>query len=135
MLSSRCRAELIFLSLLFSFLALSIDPPPTSAQVPIRAYDMTLEQMFDAIKSNSYEKFVADGDARFKTGFTPKMFNDLARMLGPKLQKGYFVTFLTTLHQQDYIVYVWKLEIKDARDDYLVTLFVKNGLISGFVTR
>ena len=52
---------------------------------------------------------MARGDLRFKNGFTLKMFEELSRQLGPRLRQGYSMTFLTTLHQRDYMVYVWKL--------------------------
>jgi hypothetical protein len=45
------------------------------------------------------------------------------------------VTFLTTLNQQDYAVYAWKVTFKDARDDLLATLFIKDGKVSGFIPR
>jgi hypothetical protein len=130
-LFSRSSARCI----LFSALTIVIATGQGLAQVPFRQYDTTLKRMFDAIQSNSYDGFVAEGDARFKTGFNPKMFKNLSRQLGPRLQQGYSVTFLTTLRQQGYVVYVWKLVFKDGRDDVLVTLFVKDGKVSGFVPR
>ena len=123
------------LSLIIAGLATILAPGAGLAQVPMRQYDTTLKQMLDAVQSNSYEKFTAEGDARFKANFTPTMFEGLARQLGPKLQQGYAVQYLTTLNQQDYIVYVWKLVFKGVKDDYLVTLFIKDGNVSGFVTR
>jgi hypothetical protein len=91
--------------------------------------------MLDAIQSKSYDRFVANGDARFRSGFTQKMFEELSTRLGPRMQQGYSISFLTTLHQQDYVVYVWKLAFKDGKDDYLVTMFIKNANVSGFMTR
>ncbi len=78
---------------------------------------------------------MAEGDERFRSGFTPKMFGELAQRLGPRLEQGYAVLFLTVMHQQGYEVYVWKLGFKDGKDDYLATLFFKNGNVSGFITR
>lgn len=125
----------IILSAVFPALAIVIASGPVSAQVPLRQYDTTLKRMFDAIQSKSYDQFVAAGDARFKAGFNPKMFEDLARQLGPRLQQGYSVAFLTTLKQQDYVLYVWKLAFKDGKDDFLITLFIKDGKVSGFIPR
>jgi hypothetical protein len=45
------------------------------------------------------------------------------------------VTFLTTLNQQDYVVYAWKVTFKDTRDDLLVTLLIKDGKAYGFIPR
>ena len=132
---SRSSVRFLFLSLVVPALAIVIASGPGLAQVPLRQYDTTLKQMLDAIQSKSYDKFVADGDDRFKAGFTPKMFEDLARQLGSRLQQGYSLRFLTTLNQLDYVVYVWKITFKDAKDDILLTLFIKDGSVSGFVPR
>jgi hypothetical protein len=106
-----------------------------SAQAPASQYDKTLKQMLDAVQSKSYDQFLAQGDANFKVGFKQKMFEDLSAQLGPRLQQGYSTTFLTTLHQQDYTVHVWKLAFKDGKDDFLVTMAVKDGKVSGLVFR
>jgi hypothetical protein len=134
MLLSRC-SRFLLLSLVIPALAVVIASGTARAQVPLRQYDITLNQMFDAIQTRSYDRFIADGDARFRNGFTEKMFGDLAARLGPRLQQGFSLAFLTTLHQQDYVVYVWKLAFKDGKDDFLVSLFIKNGNVTGFITR
>jgi hypothetical protein len=132
---SRGSVRVILLSVLFAALAVVLFPGQGSAQVPMRTYDATLKQMLDAIQTKSYDRFVADGDASFKTGFTQKMFDDLAGLLGQKLQNGHRVLFLTTLNQQDFVVYVWKLMLKGVRDEYLVNLFVRDGNVIGFIVR
>jgi hypothetical protein len=132
---SRGSVRFLILSVVLPGLFAVIASGPGVAQVPLRSHDSTVRQMFDAIQSKSYDTFVADGDGRFKTGFTPKMFDDLTQKLGPRLRIGYHVTFLTTLNQQDYVVYVWKVTFKDAKDDLLVTLFIKDGKVSGFIPR
>jgi hypothetical protein len=131
---SRC-SRFLLRSLVIPALAVVIASGTAPAQVPLRQYDTTLNQMFDAIQSKSYDRFIADGDARFRSGFTQKMFEELAQRLGPRLKQGYSVAFLTTLHQEDYVVYVWKLAFKDGKDDFLVTLFIKNGDVTGFIIR
>jgi hypothetical protein len=132
---SRGSVRVILLSVVFAALAIFLSPRPGSAQVPMRTYDATLKQMLDAIQSKSYDRFVAEGDASFKTGFTQKMFEDLAGQLGQKLQKGHRVSFLTTLNQQDFVIYIWKLMLKGVRDEYLINLFVRDGNVIGFIIR
>ncbi len=134
MLLSRCFGFLLR-SLVIPALAVVIASGTGLAQVPLRQYDTTFNQMLDAVKSKSYDRFAADGDARFRGGFTQKMFEELALRLGPRLQQGYSSTYLTSLHQQDYTVYVWKLAFKDGKDDFLVTLFINKGSVSGFIVR
>jgi hypothetical protein len=135
MLFSRCSGFLLR-SLVISALAVVIASGTVQAQqVPMRQYDPILNQMLNAIQSRSYDTFVANGDARFRSGFTQKMFEELALRLGPRLQQGYSATYLTALHQQDYVVHVFKLAFKDGKDDFLVTLFIKNGNVGGFIAR
>jgi hypothetical protein len=131
----RSSVRFFLLSVVVPALALVIVSGSGRAQVASQQYDTTLKQMLDAIQEKSYELFVARGDARFKNGFTPKMFEELSRQLGPRLRQGYSMTFLTTLHQRDYMVYVWKLAFKDNKDDFLVTLAIKDGNVSGFIAR
>jgi hypothetical protein len=127
--------NVLFLALVLAVLAGSV-APEVPAQVPQTLYDGTIRKMFDAIKSNSYDQFMAEADGKFKTFFTAQMFEGLSRQLGPKLQQGYSLTFLTTLKQQDYVVYAWKLvPVAFAKDDYIVTLFTRDGKVSGFVAR
>ncbi|MGC1456383.1 MAG: hypothetical protein WA946_14450 [Nitrospirota bacterium] len=116
-------------------LALVISSGAGRAQVAAQQYDTTLKQMLDAIQDKSYEPFVARGDLRFKNGFTTTMFTELSRQLGPRLRQGYSMTFLTTLHQRDYMVYVWKLAFKDNKDDLLVNMAIKDGNVTGFIAR
>ena len=131
---SRC-SRFLLLSLVISALVVVIASGTGLAQVLKRQNNPPFDKMLDALQTRSYDRFVADGDARFRSGFTQKMFEELAARLGSRLQQGYSVAFLTTLRQQDYVVYVWKLAFKDGKDDFLVSLFIKNGDVTGFVTR
>ncbi len=115
-------------------LAAVITAAPVSA-LPVKDLGGTLEQMLDAIQTNKYDQFIAGGDASFQNGFTQQKFDGLAKIIAPRLHDGYYVTFLTTLRQQDYLVYLWKLTFKDAKDELLVHLAVRNGYVIGFITR
>jgi hypothetical protein len=105
------------------------------AQTAQVQHEKTLTRMFDAVQSKSYDKFIADGETWFKANFTTKMFDDLARQLGPRLQQGYSLTFLTALNRQEHVGYAWKLAIKGGKEDYIATLFIKDGRVSGFMVR
>ena len=132
---SRRYPGVIFLSLVLPALLVLSLSGQGGAQTPQGQYDRTLTKMLDAIQSKSYDKFIAEGEAWYKYNFKPKMFDDLALQLGPKLQQGYSLTFLTTLNRQNHVGYVWKLALKGNHEDYIATLFIKEGLVSGFVVR
>ena len=97
--------------------------------------EATFKSMLDAVRASSYEQFMAHADATFKKRFTDKMFTEMTRQLGPKLQRGYTTTYLTSLNQGGYVAYVWKLSFPGGNDDFLMTLFTKNDAVSGLVTR
>jgi hypothetical protein len=132
---SRSFFRFLLLPVVLSALSLVLVSGPASAQVPMRTYDSTLTQMLDSLQTKSYDQFIANGDEKFKSGFTAKMFDSLANMLGPRLHEGYALTFLTTLRQEGYLVYVWKLSFKDGKSDFLINMATKDGNVSGFITR
>jgi hypothetical protein len=125
----------ILLTVVLTVFAVVITPGTGLALDPLHQYDTTLNQMLEAIQSRSREQFVEHGDAKFKNGFNEKMFGQLFQLLGQRLRQGYDVTFLTTLRQQDYLVYIWKLSFKDNKDDYIIRMAVKDGTVMGFVIR
>ncbi len=133
LLSSRLRSLLLLLVILAVVLVTASGTG--QAQVPLRSYYATFDQMIAALQTRSYDRFIAEGDARFRSGFTQKMFEELSSRLGPRLVQGYTATFLATVHQQDYMAYLWKLTFKDGKDEFVVFLFIKNGDVTGFVTR
>ena len=113
-------------------LALAVQNAP--AQAPA-AMETALKNMLAAVQSGSLTDFVAPGDASFKSGMTREMLNGLAAQLGPRLNAGYTSTFLGTVNQQGYTVYLWKLEFKDGQDDRLVTMAVRDGKVAGLFLR
>jgi hypothetical protein len=107
---------------------------PILAQAPPES-EAALKQMLGAIQTNLYDEFVAQAESRFKTGFTRQMFESVGKQLAPRLKNGCSSTYLGKLNQGGYVVYVWKLEFNDGNDDFLVTLFIKEGKVGGFFAR
>ena len=132
---ARSKTGFILLTVVLTAFAVVIAPGTGSAVDPSHEYDKTLNQMLEAIKSNSRTQFIEHGDARFKSGFSEKMFAETVKLLGQRMREGYDVTFLTTLRQQDYLVYIWKLAFKDNKDDYIIRIAIKDGIVWGFVIR
>jgi hypothetical protein len=129
-LSFRGGSRLRGLGLLFSLLLTG--STTVWAQVP-EPVEATMKKMLGAIQSNSYDDFVAPGDAAFKSGLSKQMLDGVSTQMGPRLKQGYHATSLGKLNQQGYSVYLWKLEFNDRKDDYLVKMAVKDGKVGGFL--
>jgi hypothetical protein len=104
------------------------------AQAPPQV-ETTFKNMLAALQANSLPEFVAEGDAAFQAAIAPPMFDNLSRQLGTRLKKGYTATYLGTLKQQGYTVYLWKLEFSDSADDILVKMAIKDEKVGGFWLR
>ena len=102
------------------------------AQVP-EPIEANMKRILAAIQSNSYDDFVAPGDAAFKSGITKQMLDGVSTQIGPRLKQGYHATSLGKLNQQGYSVYLWKLEFNDRKDDLLVKMALKDGKVGGFL--
>jgi hypothetical protein len=114
--------------------------PGASAQAPgpgapqaAAGVESTLKNMLSALQSGSVADFVASGDASFKAGMTQPMLDQVRSQLAPRLSLGYTPTFLGTLNQHGYTVYLWKLQFKDGKDDLLVTMAMSGGKVAGFL--
>ena len=122
------RSSLGFAALLLLLLA---GAPVCLAQAP-KPIEASMKKMLAATQSNSYDDFVASGDAAFKAAMTRQMLEGVSQQLGPRLKQGYRAAFLDNLNQQGHTVYLWKLEFKDRKDDLLVRMAVKDGKVAGF---
>ncbi|SEO34705.1 hypothetical protein SAMN05216404_11824 [Nitrosospira multiformis] len=101
-----------------------------SAQAP-QPIEATMKNMVSAILANSLADFVASGDEAFQAGMTKEMLSSINQSLASRLKQGYTTTFLTTLHQQGFDVYVWKVVFKDGNDDVLIFMALKDQKVGG----
>jgi hypothetical protein len=115
-------------------LSCALVAPVAFAQAPPEI-ETTMKNMLAAVQSKSLQNFIAGGDASFKQGMTQKMLDDVSAQLGPRLSQGYTSTFMATVNQQGYTVYLWKVLFKDGKDDRVVTMAVKDGKVGGFFLR
>jgi len=99
------------------------------AQAPQSLEDL-MKRMLSAAQANALDEFVAQADPSAKIGMTRQM-QDINRELGPRIKQGYVATYWGSLNQEGYEVHVWKLEFRDGKDDYLVTLAAKNQKVAG----
>jgi hypothetical protein len=115
-------------------LLLALGAHSAFAQGPA-SMETTFKAMLSALQAGSLENFIAAGDASFKSGMTKEMLDSVGSQLAPRLNGGYTSSFLGTLKQQGYTIYLWKLEFKDGKDDRLATMAVKDGKVAGFFLR
>lgn len=97
--------------------------------------ETTFKNMMAALQSGSLADFMAPGDASFQSGMNQAMLDSVRSRMAPRMSAGYTSTFLGTLVQEGYIIYLWKLSFKDGLDDRLITIAVKDGKVAGFVLR
>jgi hypothetical protein len=116
-------------------LALGALRAAAQAPQPPAELEQTLKTMLSAMQSRSLPDFVAAGDSTFKSTMTKEMLAGVSASLGPRLAQGYTDTFLGTVNQQGYTVYLWKIQFKDGKDDRVVTMAVKDGKVGGFFLR
>lgn len=128
---SACRRIGFGLLLVFALQAAWAQGP---GQAP-GGMDRTLNGMLEALQSGSLPDFVAAGDAAFQSGMNQQMLEQVRSKLAPRLQQGYTSTYLGTLHQEGYTIYLWKLAFKDGLDDRLITMATKDGKVAGFFLR
>jgi maltoporin len=115
-------------------LSWALAAPVAFAQAP-QQIETTMKNMLAAVQAKSLQNFIAAGDASFKQGMTQEMLDGVNAQLAPRLNEGYTSTFIGSLNQQGYIVYLWKVVFKDGKDDRLITMAVKDGKVGGFFLR
>jgi RNA polymerase sigma-70 factor (ECF subfamily) len=105
--------------------------PPLAA--PVIDPESRLRRMLTAIANNSYDDFVSAGDDQFRAVLDPDTMEEAVNALGPRLAGGYQAISLGTLHQDDQILHLWKLELGDGGDDVLIKMSLKDGQVTGFI--
>lgn len=101
------------------------------AQAPA-AVQKICKKMLDAIEAKDRDAFVADSTEEVKEGVTAEVMAKLSKKLGARLKKGYDSTYLCQLKQLGYEVHLWKLTFKDAGDDVVIRMAMKEGKVAGF---
>lgn len=94
--------------------------------------EATLKKMIEAAKTKSYDEFMAETDETLRAALTKQQFDAVCNLYVPRLKSGYKTTYLGKLRQRGHVVFLWKLELADGKDDNLVKMAVKDGKVSGF---
>jgi hypothetical protein len=130
--ANRLIISIMFFLTFTSPVVLAQAPQPAGASPGV---ETIMKSMLSAILANSLTDFVSSGDEAFQAGMTKEMLSSINQSLASRLKQGYTTTFLTTLRQQGFDVYVWKLVFKDGNDDVLIFMALKDKKVGGFWLR
>lgn len=112
-------------------LALAAGKPALAAPVAPTAAERVLLKIIEAVKTQSYEDFLTDADAKLKSQFSRQQFEGICGLYTAPLRKGYRLEYLGQLRQRGAFVYLWKVSVVDGQDESLVKLAMKDGKVSG----
>src|SRR5204863_8991408 len=106
---------------------------PAIAQAPSpSATQAIVETMLDAVKTGSYDAFLASASAQMKAALGKTEFDGVSAQLAPRLSAGYKAIPLGELKQRGHRVQLWKLVFTDGGDEALVRMAMKDGVVGGF---
>lgn len=104
-----------------------------SAQAePDQATQTIFKNLMAATVANDYDGFISECDGAMKSAITQPMLEGVSKQIEPRARQGYNAQYLGELNQRGYKVHLWRLSFKDAGDDVLATLSVKDGKAGGF---
>jgi hypothetical protein len=95
------------------------------------AVQQTFELLMGCIENNNFSGFQIAIDDDFKVALTEEIFKSVVEQMAVRQKQGYQSLYLEEMKQQGYQVHIWKLTFKDAGDDVLVKLSIKDGKVGG----
>jgi len=90
------------------------------------------EKVLGSTLKNDYSALVTVCDEGMKEMVTPDMLADLNRSLLVRFKGGYTPVYMGYLDKQGARVHYWKIVLKDQGDDMLMSLAVRQQLVSAF---
>src|SRR5207253_11196658 len=121
-----------FAAYALAFVVVSASTVSILAQSPAPPPEKLFKKLVTAVRTNSYDDFVGDGDRTFKTAMTKPLFGNVTSQLGARLAAGYSTAYLTALRQGGFTIHLWKISYMNGSDDTLARLVVTDGKVSGF---
>lgn len=91
----------------------------------------TLKRMIEAVKERRHDEFLSEADDKLRAALTKQQFDAVSNIYAPRMKTGYKTSYLGRLKQQGHVVFLWKLELADGKDDTLVKMAVKDAKVSG----
>jgi hypothetical protein len=93
-------------------------------QAPKEA-EVAITSVLKAIEQNDYEAFCAVGTEEFRKEIPAEVFRSVSGEVGPLLAKGYEVEFLTSLSQQGFSIFLWKVSPLGAPDQFIARIVMQ----------
>jgi hypothetical protein len=119
----------------FKFFIITAATALTIASVhaePDQPTQTLFKNLMAATVSNNYDGFISECDDAMKSALTKPMLEGVSKQIEPRAKQGYSAQYLGELNQRGYKVHLWRLSFKDAGDDVLATLSVKDRKAGGF---
>ena len=98
-------------------------PVPARAEAEVGAnVTQILNEQLDALKWNSYERFMKLGNKAFKELFTEYDFESVYLNTKSELAREYDLIYLGSIQRVGMIAYLWKFKNRDTQKEHLVRL-------------
>jgi len=116
--------------LLAAGLLLSLGSVADSEPAPAR---QMLSQLLETVANQDYQQFMQLGTSEFQAGISQEQFDQVAQIVGTRIEQGYQAQYLTSLQQQGYRVDLWKISFTDGGDDSLARVVLEGERAAGFL--
>lgn len=122
---SMSRCVLLAAGLLLSFGSVADSEPAPARQM--------LTQLLETVANQDYQQFMQLGTSEFQAGISRDQFDQVAQIVGARIEQGYQAQYLTSLQQQGYRVDLWKISFADGGDDSLARVVLEGERAAGFL--
>lgn len=122
---SMSRCVLLAAGLLLSFGSVADSEPAPARQM--------LTQLLETVANQDYQQFMQLGTSEFQAGISQDQFDQVAQIVGARIEQGYQAQYLTSLQQQGYRVDLWKISFSDGGDDSLARVVLEGERAAGFL--
>lgn len=122
---SMSRRVLLAAGLLLSFGSVADSEPAPARQM--------LTQLLETVANQDYQQFMQLGTSEFQAGISQDQFDQVAQIVGARIEQGYQAQYLTSLQQQGYRVDLWKISFSDGGDDSLARVVLEGERAAGFL--
>lgn len=100
------------------------------------AVEGMVETLLSATQSNNLDAFRSVCDDTMQAAMTTNVLASVHNQISGLMEAGYSKTYMGVLNRGEFKTYYWKVMfLKDARNDVLAEMSVKDGKVGGFYLR